>query len=83
MTASDTMEPAGAFADRDATPRGSRPCTDLVDLTAIAEMANTTPGTVRSWRYRHPDFPQPVQLAVGPVWQRPDVEAWLAGRKRK
>ena len=66
-----------------ATPPDSRPCDDIVDLTAIAEMANTTPGTVRSWRYRHEDFPRPVQLNVGPVWQRADIEAWLVGRKRK
>ena len=63
---------------------------DLVDVSAIAERAGTTPGTVHQWRRRHPGFPAPVvTLAVGPVWRWEDVEAWLAkprlrtGRPRK
>jgi hypothetical protein len=59
-------------------------CDDIVDLTEIATRAGTTPGTVRSWRYRHPEFPQPVaRLAVGPVWRWADVEPWLATRRKR
>ena len=80
----DTMKPSrGDRAEVGATPSRSRPCDDLMDLTSIAKLADTTPGTVRSWRYRHADFPVPTQLNVGPVWQRADIEAWLASRKKK
>lgn len=55
---------------------------DIVDVTAIALRANTTPGTVHSWRNRHSDFPAPiVTLAIGPIWSWFHVEQWLAHRK--
>jgi hypothetical protein len=62
---------------------------DLVDVSAIAELAKTTPGMIQNWRRRHADFPAPIAvLAVGPIWNRPDVEAWIqrprrAGRPKK
>lgn len=52
---------------------------DLVGYGEIAERAGTTPGTVRTWRNRHPSFPPPIaRLRSGPVWQWDDVAAWLA-----
>ena len=55
---------------------------DLVDVTEIAQRHGTTPGTVHSWRRRHPDFPAPVaELAIGPVWEWPAVSAWLSQRR--
>lgn len=62
----------------------TRPDADqLVGLTEIAERANTTPGTVRSWKNRPLGFPAPVvELATGPVWFWPDVEKWIGDRKR-
>lgn len=57
--------------------------TDLVDLTAIAERAGTTVGTVQAWRSRHADFPAPlVTLRIGPVWEWEPVSAWLAVERR-
>jgi len=53
----------------------------IVDVTEIARRANTTAGTVHSWRNRHADFPAPlVTLAIGPVWRWRDVERWLVKR---
>lgn len=54
---------------------------DLVGFTEIAKRHGTTPGTVRSWRYRHSDFPEPVaELAMGPVFSWEEVERWLSQR---
>jgi predicted DNA-binding transcriptional regulator AlpA len=90
MTDTDTMPGTGAGTPEvgRATPSSESPpsldCDDIVDLTEIAKRAGTTPGTVRSWRYRHPEFPQPVaMLAVGPVWRWADVEPWLATRRKR
>ena len=56
---------------------------DLVDMSAIADRAGTTPGMVRQWRYRHADFPAPlVALAIGPIWDWPAVRDWLARPRR-
>ena len=53
----------------------------IVDVTEIARRANTTAGTIHSWRNRHADFPAPlVMLAIGPVWRWRDVERWLVKR---
>jgi len=55
---------------------------DIVDVTEIARRAGTTPGTVHSWRNRHPSFPAPlVVLAIGPVWIWSKVERWIASRR--
>ena len=52
---------------------------DLVGIAEIAQRANKSPGFVRVLRHRHPDFPAPVaDLAMGPVWNWPEIEAWLA-----
>ena len=63
--------------------------TDIVGITEIADRAGTSPGTVRAWRTRHRDFPEPVAaLSMGPVFDWKKVSVWLAkprptGRPRK
>ncbi len=50
---------------------------ELIGQNEIAELAGVALVTVRKWRQRH-EFPAPVsRLAIGPVWLRSDVEAWL------
>lgn len=53
---------------------------DLVGIAEIADRAHVKPNTVSVWRKRHAaTFPRPAaELAVGPVWEWRDVEAWLA-----
>jgi predicted DNA-binding transcriptional regulator AlpA len=51
-----------------------------VGVTEIARLANVKPDTVKKWRHRG-IFPPPAHtLAMGPVWWRQDVEAWIEGR---
>jgi predicted DNA-binding transcriptional regulator AlpA len=62
---------------------------DLVGVAEIAQRAGVKRDTIRQWRRRHPDFPQPlIRLATGPVWDYAEVERWMAkvrppGRPRK
>lgn len=57
---------------------------ELVGVTEIAERRGTSTGTIRQWRYRHSDFPQPVAtLSMGPVWRWGDVASWLQSRGRR
>jgi predicted nucleic acid-binding protein len=57
--------------------------TDLVSVAEIAVRAGRPINTVQSWRRRHADFPAPVaQLAAGPIWSWPTVQAWVAERRR-
>jgi hypothetical protein len=92
MTDTDTMPGTGAGTPEvgRATPSSESPPSpdDLVDLTTIAERHGTTPGTVRSWRYRYPPgvpyFPEPVgRYGNSPVWRWADVEPWLATRRKR
>lgn len=53
---------------------------DPVGAQEIAERAGVQRDTVWKWRQRHPDFPQPVTLNMGPVWQWPEVAHWIAHR---
>jgi predicted DNA-binding transcriptional regulator AlpA len=49
----------------------------------IARMAGVARGTVSGWRRRHADFPAPVSTTGrGPVFNRAEVETWLAGAGR-
>lgn len=42
---------------------------DVVGYAEIALRAGCSTETVKSWRKRHRDFPEPYrQLAIGPVW---------------
>jgi predicted DNA-binding transcriptional regulator AlpA len=62
---------------------------DLVGIAEIALRAGVARDTIRKWRQRHPDFPQPlITLATGPVWDYAEIQAWIAkprppGRPRK
>lgn len=51
---------------------------ELVGLSDIARIANTTKQAVNNWRKRYITFPKPVQtLKSGPVWSRDQIEAWM------
>lgn len=56
----------------------------LVGVSEIADRLDLdSPQTVRDWRRRVPDFPEPVaELAMGLVWNWPDVERWARGAGR-
>lgn len=65
----------GYYRGRHAATGGA----EVVSVTEIAQRASVQRQTVHQWRRRHPDFPPPLaELAVGPVWAWPDVEAWIA-----
>lgn len=52
---------------------------DLIDASGIAQLAGTSLGVIHQWRRRHASFPAPLAvLAIGPVFSRQAVEAWLA-----
>jgi predicted DNA-binding transcriptional regulator AlpA len=53
---------------------------DPVGAQEIAERAGVQRDTVWKWRRRYPDFPAPVTLNMGPVWDWPDVARWLGQR---
>ena len=62
--------------------RAHAPDVDIVDVTEIAARAGTTPGTIHSWRVRHPDFPEPYRvLRIGPIWLWPPVRDWIDQRR--
>lgn len=54
---------------------------DPVGAGEIARRAGVVKATVWSWQKRHSDFPAPVQLEMGPVWDWAEVAAWLRARK--
>jgi predicted DNA-binding transcriptional regulator AlpA len=54
---------------------------NIVGAGEIAQRAGVAKATVWSWQKRHSDFPAPVQLEMGPVWDWAEVEAWLRARK--
>lgn len=53
---------------------------DPVGLQEIADRMAVSKEAVKKWRVRHPAFPRPVDLAMGPVWNWPPVEAWAEAR---
>jgi predicted DNA-binding transcriptional regulator AlpA len=53
---------------------------DPVGAGEIAKRAGVVKATVWSWQKRHSDFPVPVQLEMGPVWDWVEVAAWLQAR---
>lgn len=67
------------------TTGGGRP--DGSALLGVSEVANrlgVKVNTVQVWRRRHPDFPKPLtDLAGGPIWWAPDIDAWMEGRSRE
>ena len=51
----------------------------VLNATEIARLAGVARGTALTWLRRRDDFPAPVEGAVGgPVYDRGEVEAWLA-----
>jgi type I restriction enzyme M protein len=51
---------------------------ELVSLSDIARIADTTKQAVNNWRKRYKTFPEPVQnLKSGPVWSREQIEDWI------
>lgn len=59
--------------------------TPLVRAADIAEIANVSRAAVTQWRKRHKDFPAPKEAADSdsPLFDRNEVEQWLAGRGRR
>lgn len=59
--------------------------TPLVRAADIAELANVSRAAVTQWRKRHKDFPSPKEAADSdsPLFDRNEVEQWLAGRGRR
>lgn len=56
----------------------------LVGISEIAEKAGVQANTVKVWRQRHDDFPEPLaQLKMGPVWSWTDVEPWVSRQLEK
>lgn len=54
---------------------------NLVGHAEIAERLKVRADTVHKWRQRYDDFPEPfADLAIGPVFWWPDVEAWYEGK---
>jgi len=64
---------------------------ELMGPAEIAQLLGVTQGRVSQLARDYDDFPAPVaELAIGRVWKRSDVEAWVArhpdrrpGRRRK
>ena len=57
---------------------------DIVSVAEISERADRPISTVQSWRRRDRTFPRPlVELAAGPIWRWPDVNAWIAARTQR
>ena len=58
--------------------------TDLVGAAEIATRLGAGKSTVvHDWRYRYPDFPEPVaKLKSALIWAWPDVEKWARATGR-
>lgn len=56
----------------------------LVGTAEIAARLGVKRATVvHDWRYRHPEFPEPVaRLSIGMVWYWPDVARWAKATGR-
>lgn len=54
---------------------------DLATQGDIAKRLGVSPSTVKSWRARHPDFPEPLKkLSGAAVWDFSQVKAWYQRR---
>lgn len=57
---------------------------DIVGLTEIADRCGVGRTAVWNWRNRHEDFPAPLaDLECGPIFNWPQVSAWLAQTGRE
>ncbi len=73
--------------DRVASPPMVAQEFDVDDLVGAAEIAERLgvklAQTVRDWRRRHAEFPDPVlTLTMGSIWYWPDVEEWARSTGR-
>ena len=76
------LKPKGTVLD--STLRNLQQCPDPVGIAEIAKRHGTTPGTIRSWRHRHDDFPAPIaDLAMGPLFDWNDVQRFLGTRGKR
>ena len=60
---------------------------DVDELVGAAEIAGrlgvSNSQVIHVWRYRHPDFPEPVtRLKTAMIWYWPDVKTWAQGTGR-
>ena len=61
-----------------------RPVLDLVGGAEVAQLLGVSRQRVHEIVRTAADFPEPVaELAAGRIWQRSDVEAWMAARDRQ
>ena len=81
---SEGMAPRGPRQVHDASVAyGSDLAPELVSVSEIAIRASRSINTVQSWRRRNRDFPTPLaQLAAGPIWEWPAIDAWVRGHGR-
>ncbi|MHB1928992.1 MAG: helix-turn-helix transcriptional regulator [Acidimicrobiales bacterium] len=57
---------------------------DLVSIVEIAAMLGVSRQRVHQLLRSYDDFPDPsAELAVGRIWTRNDVEAWIASHPRR
>lgn len=54
---------------------------EFLDSVALAALLNTTPNTVRQWRF-HGTGPRGARVGKRVLYRRADVDAWLAERSR-
>jgi len=58
-----------------------RPELQVVGLAEVAELLGVSKRTASRYTLR-PEFPAPaVELAMGPIWHRADVEAWMQNER--
>jgi predicted DNA-binding transcriptional regulator AlpA len=57
---------------------------DLVSVPEIAMMLGVSRQRVHQLIQAYEDFPEPVaELAVGRIWNRSDIEQWIASHPRR
>jgi FtsZ-interacting cell division protein YlmF len=57
---------------------------DVVGVAEIAQLLGVSRQRVHELLRTDPAFPEPAaELAAGRIWQRPDVERWMAARARQ
>ena len=81
MTSPATMKPSQA-----PTPRPDRliRAGELMGMVGIARLTGVKVDTVRHWRWRNADFPEPVAVIDGwfPLYVLPEILDWLVDTGR-
>jgi len=79
------IEPAlshTTFGENQTQP--DKPKIELAGVGEIADMAQVSRQAASQWRTRYEDFPKPLaDLAMGPIYNRADIEAWLKKRDQR